>query len=149
MFRDTAGHEDLTGMIIDCGMRVHEILGPGLLEAVYKACLHIELAAAGLTIDITRRVPIIYRGHHVESHYCPDLIVNDVAIVELKSVERLAPIHTAQLITYLKLTQLRVGLLMNFNVRLFKDGVRRVVRPDLYIRNAAPTGAVTDSPKSN
>jgi len=136
MFRDTAGHEDLTGAIVDCGIRVHETLGPGLLETVYKACLCIELTAAGLTIDTTRRVCITYRGHRIDSYYCPDLVVNDLVIVELKSIDRLAPIHSSQLITYLKLTQLPVGLLMNFNVSLLKHGVRRVARPDLYIRNA-------------
>ena len=136
MFRDVAGHEDLTGAIVDCGIRVHETLGPGLLEAVYKACLNIELLEAGLKIDTTRRGSITYHGRRIESFYCPDLVVNDLVIVELKSVDRLAPIHSSQLITYLKLTQLPVGLLMNFNVGLLKNGVRRVARPDLYIRNA-------------
>lgn len=134
MFRDTAGHEDLTEAIIACGMRVHEAWGPGLLESVYKACLLIELRADGHRVDISRRLPLIYKGHDLKIEFCPDLIVDDIVVVELKVVEKLIPVHTSQVITYLKLTELPVGLLMNFNVPLLKQGIRRIVRPDLLIR---------------
>lgn len=134
MFRDTAGHEDLTEAIIACGIRVHETWGRGLLESVYKECMLIELQADGHRIDTNRRVPLIYKGHNLKTEFCPDLIVNDIVVVELKTVEALAPVHKAQVITYLKLTRLPVGLLMNFNVPLLKQGTHRVVRPDLLIR---------------
>jgi len=135
MFRDTAGHEDLTQAIIGCGLRVHEIWGPGLLESVYKACLVIELQADGHQVTTNRRVPLIYKGQDLKTDFCPDVIVDDAVVVELKVVEKLAPVHKAQVITYLKLTNLSIGLLMNFNVPLLKQGIHRVVRPDLLIRS--------------
>src|SRR5262245_10023730 len=134
MFKDTAGHEDLTEAIIACGIRVHEAWGPGLLESVYKPCLLIELEADGYRVETNRRLKLTYKGHDLKSEFCPDLIVNGLVVVELKAVEKLAPVHKAQLITYLKLTGLPVGLLMNFNVSLLKYGIQRVVRPDLLIR---------------
>jgi GxxExxY protein len=134
MFHDIAGHEDLTEAIIACGIRVHEALGPGLLESVYRQCLDIELGEAGLTVEKTRKVKLGYRGHTLDTFFCPDLIVNGLVIVELKAIERVAAVHVAQPITYLKLTGLPVGLLMNFNVPLLKRGTRRVVRPDLYVK---------------
>jgi GxxExxY protein len=133
MFHDIAGYEDLTDAIIGCGMRVHDAFGPGLLESVYKPCLLIELQTAGYRVDTTRRIPLVYRGHDIGATFCPDIIVEDVVVVELKAVEALAPVHKTQVITYLKLTGLPVGLLMNFNVDVMKSGVRRVVRPDLYL----------------
>jgi len=135
MFRDTAGHEDLTQAIIGCGVRVHEIWGPGLLESVYKACLVIELQADGHQVTTNRRVPLIYKGQDLKTDFCPDVIVDDAVVVELKVVEKLAPVHKAQVITYLKLTNLSIGLLMNFNVPLLKQGIHRVVRPDLLVRS--------------
>lgn len=134
MFRDTAGHEDLTEAIIACGMQVHETWGPGLLESVYKACSVIELQEDGHLVEANRRLPLIYKGHDLKTEFCPDLIVDNIVVVELKAVERLLPVHKAQLITYLKLTGLPIGLLMNFNVPLLKQGTQRVVRPDLLIR---------------
>jgi GxxExxY protein len=139
MFHDTAGHEELTGKIIECGIRVHEELGPGIFESIYKTCLLIELHDAGLTVELGRRVPVRYRGRVLEAEFCPDIIVAGIVIVELKAVERLAPIHTAQLLTYLKITELPVGLLMNFNVPFLRQGIRRVVRPDLYVKNNSPS----------
>jgi GxxExxY protein len=94
----------------------------------------IELHASGYQIDTTRRVPVIYRGQDVGATFCPDVIVNDTVVVELKAVEKFAPVHTTQVITYLKLTGLPVGLLMNFHVDWLKNGTRRIVRPDLYVR---------------
>jgi GxxExxY protein len=96
--------------------------------------LLIELEADGYGVETNRRLQLIYKGRDLKCEFCPDLIVNGIVVVELKAVEKLAPVHTAQLITYLKLTGLPVGLLMNFNVALLKYGTRRVVRPDLLIR---------------
>lgn len=134
MFHDTAGHEQLTHDIIGCAMRVHETFGPGLLESIYKPCLVIELRACGLDVETTRRINLTYRGHDLDARYYPDIVVNDAVIVELKAVDALARVHQAQVVTYLKLTNLPVGLLINFNVDQLKDGVRRLVRPDLYAR---------------
>jgi|SRR5215204_3888781 len=134
MYRDIAGHEDLTERIIECGIKVHETFGPGPLESVYKPCLTFELREAGLQVDTTRRVPLVYKSLNLETFYCPDIVVNGVVIVELKAVEHLTAVHTAQVVTYLKLTGIPVGLLMNFNARLLTQGVKRVVRPDLYLR---------------
>jgi len=134
MFRDIAGHEDLTEAIIGGAIRVHEFWGPGLLESVYKAALIVELEADGRRAATNRRVPLIYKGHDLKMDFCPDLIVDDLVVVELKVVEKLAPVHKAQLVTYLKLTGMPVGLLMNFNVPLLKQGTHRIVRPDLLMR---------------
>jgi GxxExxY protein len=136
MFKDIAGHKDLTGAIIGCGMRVHETWGPGLLESIYRECLLIELHADGHRVDRNRKLRLVYKGHDLKTDFWPDLVVNDLVVVELKAVERIAPVHKAQVITYLKLTGLPVGLLMNFNVPLLQQGVNRLVRPDLLVRTA-------------
>jgi GxxExxY protein len=133
MFHDVAGHEQLTQGIIGCAIRVHEAFGPGLLESIYKDCLVIELMASGLAVDTTRRISLSYRGQDVGAHFSPDTVVQDTVIVELKAVEALARVHTAQVITYLKLANLPIGLLINFNVELLVNGVRRLVRPDLRV----------------
>jgi GxxExxY protein len=125
---------DLTEAIIGCGVRVHGAWGPGLLESIYKSCFVIELHAAGHSVVTNRRVPLVYKGHDLQAEFCPDVIVDDAVLVELKAVEKLVPVHKAQVITYLKLTGLPVGLLINFNVSLLKQGVQRVARPDLLIR---------------
>ncbi len=139
MFHDTAGHEQLTEDIIGCAIRVHQALGPGLFESIYKPCMVIELRASGFEVDTTRRIPVTYRGQDIGAAYCPDIIVANTVVVELKAVEALARIHRTQVITYLKLTRLPVGLLVNFNVDKLIDGVRRVVRPDLYVRTRPTT----------
>lgn len=109
-------------------MDVHRALGPGLLESSYRACLRHELSLRGLTAEADRPVPLQYRGLHLDCGYRLDLIVEDRIVLELKAVAALHPIHVAQLATYLRLTALDVGLLLNFNVALMKDGIRRVVR---------------------
>ena len=126
-------HEELTESVIGCGMRVHGHFGPGMLEAIYRRCMEIELQDAGFEIETARRIPLVYKDVNLGCTYEADLIVNGVLIVELKAIEKLAPIHQMQVITYLKLTGCPVGLLMNFNVPLLKQGIRRVVRPDLYV----------------
>lgn len=134
MFHDTAGLEQLTEKIIGCAIRVHEAFGPGLFESIYKPCLVIELNASRLEVDTMRRIPLTYRGHNIDAHFCPDIVVQNRVIIELKAVEALTHIHKAQVITYLKLTGLPIGLLINFNVERLVDGVRRIVRPDLYLK---------------
>lgn len=134
MFHDIAGHEELTERIIGCAVGVHETFGPGLLESVYKVCLQRELEEAAIRVDASRRVALEYRGLTLDCVYCPDIVVEDLVIVELKSVDALHAVHTAQVLTYLKLTGLPIGLLLNFNVSELRHGIRRVVRPDLYVK---------------
>ena len=117
----------LTGEIIRCAIEVHKQLGPGLLESVYLTCLLVELRAAGLSVTPRKAVPLVYKGIALESRLEIDLVVSETVIVEVKSVQAVAPVHTAQLLTYLKLTGCRVGLLINFNVPVLKDGISRRV----------------------
>ena len=126
--------EELTGTVIGCGIRVHEYFGPGLFESVYRGPMQIELQDAGLDIEFGRRIPLVYKGVDLGCVFEADLIVNGVLVVELKAIESLAPVHQTQLLTYLKLTGCPVGLLMNFNVPYLRQGIKRVVRPDLYLR---------------
>lgn len=116
---------DITGHIIDCAMRVHTRLGPGLLESSYEACLAYELTQRGLRVRTQVQQPIIYDTVKIDVGYRLDLLVEETVIVELKAVEHILPVHKAQLITYLKLSDKRVGLLINFNVVRLKDGIER------------------------
>jgi GxxExxY protein len=116
---------DLTGKVIGAAIAVHRALGPGLLESAYRACLAWELEHAGLRVAQEVPLPVTYRGHLIDCGYRLDLVVEDALIVELKAVDRLAPIHDAQLLTYLRLSGARLGLLFNFNVPVLKDGIRR------------------------
>jgi GxxExxY protein len=118
----------ITGKVIDSAMKVHSILGPGLLEGVYEACLRHELFRRGLKVQSQVLLPVEYDGIMVDTGYRLDLLVEDMVIIELKAVERLAPIHEAQLLTYLKLSRKKVGLLLNFNVVQMKDGIKRMVK---------------------
>jgi GxxExxY protein len=126
--------KELTDRIIACAMTVHNQLGPGFLEAVYEDCFEIELKAEGLAFNRERRIPLVYRNVRIGAVYKLDFVVENSVVVELKSVESLAPVHRAQVINYLKLTGLPVGLLLNFNVPLMKDGIPRLEHPDLYHR---------------
>jgi GxxExxY protein len=119
-----------TGLILGGAIRVHRVLGPGLFESAYEVCLVYELRRAGLEIVTGQSVPICYEGVTLGTGYRLDIVVNQMVIVELKSVNALAPIHTAQMITYLKLTGLPVGLLINFNVTILKNGIKRLLNPD-------------------
>ena len=109
-------HEEITQQIIKAAMTVHTALGPGLLESAYHTCLAYELANSGMTFERQRRLPVVYQGITLDAGYRIDFLVENRVIVELKSVERLLPIHTAQLLSYLKLSGYAVGLLVNFNV---------------------------------
>ena len=118
--------DSLTERIIGCAIEVHRVLGPGLLEASYEAALAIELEAAKLRFQRQLLVPVSYKGRPIGEHRL-DFLVEDAVVVELKSVERFDPLFEAQLLTYLRLTGKRRGLLLNFNSRLLKDGIRRFV----------------------
>ena len=113
--------------IIGAAIDVHRELGPGLLEPAYEHCLAFELAERGHTIERQKLVPVKYKTTEVDAGFCLDLLVDQKIVVELKAVDAIAPIHKAQLMTYLKLTGLKAGLLMNFNVRILKHGLHRVV----------------------
>jgi GxxExxY protein len=119
-------HTELTGRILGAAIEVHRALGPGLLGHAYDACFAHELAARGLAFVRQQPLPIYYRGQRVDGALRPDLVVAGEVIVEHKAVDRLLPIHEAQLLTCLRLTRLRVGLLINFHAPLLKHGVRRL-----------------------
>jgi GxxExxY protein len=115
----------LTSEIIGCAINVHRILGPGLLESAYEECLAYELKKSGFLIDRQKAVPIIFKEIKLECGYRIDILVENTVILELKSVDELAPIHEAQILTYLKFSEMRIGLLMNFNVTVLKNGIKR------------------------
>ncbi len=117
----------ITEAVIGAAIAVHRELGPGLLESAYEACLAYELAEQGLAVERQKALPVKYRGVKVDCGYRIDLVVEGKVIIELKTVEKLAPIHEAQLLSYLKLSGCKVGLLINFNVKALKNGVRRLV----------------------
>ncbi|MEE8380898.1 MAG: GxxExxY protein [Thermodesulfobacteriota bacterium] len=117
----------ITETIIGVAINVHRALGPGLLESAYEACMVYDLAQAGLKIEQQKPLPIVYRGVKLECAYRLDLMVENDVIVEIKSVEKLLPIHQAQLMSYLKLSDCKVGLLINFNVKILRNGIKRVV----------------------
>jgi GxxExxY protein len=142
MAEDDSLHEDLTEQIIACAIRVHNTLGPGLLESIYQRCLVVELRAASLHVETERYVPVLYRGSVVGPPLKLDIVVAGVIIVEVKAVQSIIPVHHAQVISYLKLTGCPVGLLINFNVPLLKNGIRKVVRPDLY-KKKSPVSPVS------
>ncbi|MEH1905762.1 MAG: GxxExxY protein [Nostoc sp.] len=118
---------ELSGVIIGCAMRVHTGLGPGLLESAYEVCLDYELKEAGLNVGKQIPLPLVYQDVQLECVYRLDLIVENKVIVEIKSVESFHPIHSVQLLTYLKLANCKLGLLINFNVLHLKEGLKRVV----------------------
>jgi GxxExxY protein len=119
--------EELATRVLDAAFKVHQALGPGLLESVYEACLCHELHLRGIPFERQVSLPIVYEGLRLESGLRLDVLVDKRLIVELKSVEQLTPLFGSQLLTHLKLSDRRLGLLINFNVTLFKDGLRRVV----------------------
>jgi GxxExxY protein len=118
---------ELTHEIIGAAIEVHKNLGPGLLESTYEECLCHELSQRGIPFERQKPIPVIYKGVKLDCGYRLDLLVADRVILELKSVETLAPIHDSIMITYLKLSEHRIGLLMNFNVQILKEGIKRLV----------------------
>lgn len=118
---------EISNIIIGCALEVHKHLGPGLLESTYEACLAFELEQKGLIVSQQQALPIVYKDVKLNAGYRIDLLVENLVIVEIKSVDALADIHIAQLLTYLKLKELKLGLLVNFNSCLLKTGIRKVV----------------------
>jgi GxxExxY protein len=112
---------------VDAALQVHKSLGPGLLESAYEHCLAYEISRRGVHVQRQVALPIFYEGEKLDAGYRLDLVVDGAVIIEIKFIDALAPIHDAQVLTYLKLSGLRVGLLMNFNVAMFKQGLKRFV----------------------
>ena len=119
--------DTISNSVIGCAIEVHRNLGPGLLESTYEQCLAAELSEAGIEFQLQRSIPVQYKEKKIDCGYRVDVFVNNELIVELKSVERILPIHQAQLLTYMKLAKVRIGLLINFNVAVLKDGIKRMV----------------------
>ncbi|HEY2170435.1 MAG TPA: GxxExxY protein [Candidatus Angelobacter sp.] len=124
---EVTGVNQVTHAIIGAAMKVHSALGPGLLEKAYSACLAYELRKQGFDVKTEVELPVIYESVRIDLGYRIDLLVNDLVIVELKCVEKIAPVHEAQIISYLRLCRKSVGLLINFHVRHLKDGIKRFV----------------------
>jgi GxxExxY protein len=123
---ETADQVSLTEHIIGAGIEVHRNHGPGLLESVYEDCLCSELVDRGINFRRQACIPIVYKGRTLRSVYRPDLIVENDVIVEIKAIDRLADVHLAQMLTYLKVTNIKVGLLLNFNEAVLRKGIKRV-----------------------
>jgi GxxExxY protein len=123
---------ELASAIYRLGVKVHRELGPGLLESVYEECLCYELEKSQISFERQKTIPVSYRGVQLDTKLRLDLILEDKLIVELKSVKNIDPIHLAQTLTYLKLSKCKLGLLINFNTTLFKNGVRRVINGQLH-----------------
>lgn len=119
--------EEITSEVIDCIFKVHKTLGPGLLESAYETCLMYEIKKRGLKAIKQKQLPLIYDGIKLDAGYRIDILVEDKLIVEIKASESLTDVHLAQVITYLKLSKNKLGLLVNFNVTLIKNGIKRVV----------------------
>jgi GxxExxY protein len=117
----------LTSRVIGLAMEVHRALGPGLLESAYEECLCFELASHGIPFSRQVPLPVIYKSVHLDCAYRMDLVVQDMLVVELKTIERLLPVHEAQLLTYLRLSGITTGLILNFHMPVQKDGIRRSV----------------------
>jgi GxxExxY protein len=126
--KTTTMHEnDISSIILGCAIEVHKQLGPGLLESAYEACLVYELKNKGLKVAQQQALPVVYKDIKLEAGYRIDILVEETVIIEIKSTDALADIHFAQVLTYLKLKELKLGLLINFNTVLLKDGVKRVM----------------------
>ncbi|WP_374446335.1 GxxExxY protein [Epilithonimonas sp.] len=122
---------EIAKVIFDLGLKIHRNLGPGLLESAYEECLFYEIRKLGLIVEKQKALPLIYEEVKLEVGYRIDLLVENKLIIEVKSVESLSDIHLAQVLTYLKLSGCKLGLLINFNINLFKNGVRRVINGSL------------------
>lgn len=118
---------EISKILVDCCFKVHTELGPGLLESVYEEVLSYEIIKRGLNLERQKGIPVVYNSIKMELGFRADIIVENKVIIELKSIEAIAPVHTKQVLTYLKLTGLKLGLLINFNEALIKDGIKRIV----------------------
>jgi GxxExxY protein len=124
---ETMEMNSISGAVVDGAMKVHSVLGPGLLESAYRACLAHGLRKRGINVQVEVPLPLFYDGLQLEVGYRMDLVVGDSIIVETKAISKILPVHQAQLLSYLKLSDKRVGLLINFHVRRLKDGITRMV----------------------
>jgi GxxExxY protein len=118
---------EISKIVFECALKVHKTLGPGLLESAYEECMFYELKRSNLRVEKQKALPLVYEEVKLDVGYRVDVIIEDKFIVEIKSVEALNDVHLAQLLTYLRLSDCKLGLLINFNVKLLKNGVRRVV----------------------
>ena len=118
---------DVTGAVVDAALKVHSVLGPGLLESAYEACLAYELRKRGLEVTTQFELPVVYDEIRIDLGYRVDLLVEGSVVVELKTVSKLLPVHEAQLLSYLRLGDFRAGLLINFHAACLKDGIKRMV----------------------
>lgn len=123
----TFNENELSNIILGCAIEVHKQLGPGLLESAYRECLYYELVKAGLEVQKEKPLPIIYKEVKLDHGYRIDLLVNNKVVIEIKTVETFTDVHTAQVLTYLKLGNYKLGLLLNFYVTTLKYGIRRVI----------------------
>ncbi|MES2331938.1 MAG: GxxExxY protein [Bacteroidota bacterium] len=121
----------ITHKVIKCAIEVHKYLGPGLMESVYEACLYREIQSAGLYIERQKVLPVVYKGIQLDKDFIIDQLVENEIVLELKSIDGILPIHDAQLLTYLRLSNRKLGLLINFNVTVLKDGIRRKINGKL------------------
>lgn len=122
---------DISKIVFESALKIHQILGPGLLESAYEECLFYELKKYNLKVEKQKQLPLVYEEVNLDAGYRIDIIIEDKFIVEIKSVEALNDLHLAQLLTYLRLSNCKLGLLINFNVNLLKNGVRRVINGTL------------------
>ena len=127
----TASVEDLARLVVDCGFRLHQNLGPGLLESAYEAILANQLARRGIVVERQKPIPIKYDGIELAEGFRAELVLTGQLLIERKSVERLVPLHSKQVLTYLRLLDLPLGVLINFGGATFKEGVRRIANGDL------------------
>lgn len=118
---------ELTKEIIGCAIEVHKLLGPGLLESAYEKCLEYELTRKGLCVERQKPIPIVYKKLRLDYGYRIDLLIENKVVIEIKSVDALHPVHEAQILTYMKFAEKKVGLLINYNVKLLKEGIKRYV----------------------
>ena len=116
---------EITGKIIGCAIEVHKLLGPGLLESAYEECLIFELQNSGLRTESQKPVPIVYKEKKLDYGYRMDILVENLVLIELKSVESINPVHEAQILTYMKFAGIKTGLLINFNEKMLRNGLRR------------------------
>jgi GxxExxY protein len=128
--------EEYARLAVDCGLQIHRELGPGLLESVYEAVLQASLVQAGVTVERQKLIDIEFRGRLLREGFRADLLVGGTLLIEVKSVERFAPVHGKQLLTYLRLTKRPLGLLMNFGAPTFREGLKRVVNNHLDIASS-------------
>ncbi|NDV69432.1 GxxExxY protein [Dysgonomonas sp. 25] len=127
MINENYKYSELTGKIIGCAIEVHRLLGPGLLESAYEECLSFELIKEGLNIERQKATPVVYKDIKLDCGYRIDILVENKIVIELKSVEILNPVHEAQILTYMKFAEKEIGLLINFNVTLLKNGLKKYI----------------------